>query len=101
MQLFHFLRLKKIFFLQIFLTLYLVINLFGGERGILSYFDKNNYQKQLEMRALELNNNLIEIEYKNKLLSKNINIDYLDQLYREKLKFGKKDEIIIKLNDDN
>ena len=101
MQLFHFLKLKKIFFLQIFLTLYLVINLFGGERGIFSYFEKSNYEKQLEMKALELNNNLLEIEYKNKLLSKNINIDYLDQLYREKLKFGKKNEIIIKLNDDN
>jgi len=101
MQLFHFLKVKKIFFLQIFLTLYFVINLVGGERGLISYFEKSNYEKELEMKTLKLNSNLIEIENKNRLLSKNINIDYLDQLYREKLKFGKKDEIIIKLNNDN
>ena len=101
MQLFHFLKVKKIFFLQIFLTLYFVINLVGGERGLVSYFEKSNYEKELEMKTLKLNSNLIEIENKNRLLSKNINIDYLDQLYREKLKFGKKDEIIIKLNNDN
>ena len=101
MQLFHFLKVKKIFFLQIFLTLYFVINLVGGERGLVSYFEKSNYEEELEMKTLKLNSNLIEIENKNRLLSKNINIDYLDQLYREKLKFGKKDEIIIKLNNDN
>ena len=101
MQLFNFLKVKKIFFLQVFLTLYFVINLVGGERGLISYFDKSNYEKVLEIKTLKLNSNLEEIENKNKLLSKNINIDYLDQLYREKLKFGKKDEIIIKLNHDS
>tara|TARA_X000000368_G_scaffold389964_1_gene352822 strand:+ start:107 stop:412 length:306 start_codon:yes stop_codon:yes gene_type:complete len=101
MQLFNFLKVKKIFFLQVFLTLYFVINLVGGERGLISYFEKSNYEKVLEIKTLKLNSNLEEIENKNKLLSKNINIDYLDQLYREKLKFGKKDEIIIKLNHDS
>tara|TARA_Y100000817_G_C16519006_1_gene394705 strand:+ start:178 stop:483 length:306 start_codon:yes stop_codon:yes gene_type:complete len=101
MQIFHFLKVKKIFFLQIFLTLYFVINLVGGERGLVSYFEKSNYEKELAEKTLELSSALIEIENKNKLLSKNINIDYLDQLYREKLKFGKKDEIIIKLNNDS
>ena len=101
MQLFNFLKVKKIFFLQVFLTLYFVINLVGGERGLISYFDKSNYEKVLQIKTLKLNSNLEEIENKNKLLSKNINIDYLDQLYREKLKFGKKDEIIIKLNHDS
>ena len=101
MQIFHFLKVKKIFFLQIFLTLYFVINLVGGERGLVSYFEKSNYEKELAEKTLELSSALIEIENKNKFLSKNINIDYLDQLYREKLKFGKKDEIIIKLNNDS
>ena len=75
MQLFHFLKVKKIFFLQIFLTLYFVINLVGGERGLVSYFEKSNYEEELEMKTLKLNSNLIEIENKNRLLSKNINID--------------------------
>ena len=82
MQLFNFLKVKKIFFLQVFLTLYFVINLVGGERGLISYFDKSNYEKVLEIKTLKLNSNLEEIENKNKLLSKNINIDYLEQLDR-------------------
>ena len=44
MQLFNFLKVKKIFFLQVFLTLYFVINLVGGERGLVSYFEKSNYE---------------------------------------------------------
>ena len=37
------------------------------------------------------------LEHKNKLLSESIDLDYLDTLYRTKLKFGTKDEILIKL----
>mgnify|MGYP001256282610 FL=1 len=37
-------------------------------------------------------------EQKNKLLSGIPNLDYLDYLYRSKLKFGKKNEVLIKLN---
>ena len=37
-----------------------------------------------------------DLSYTNSL-STNLNLDYIDMLYREKLKFGKKDEIIIKL----
>ncbi len=35
---------------------------------------------------------------KNKLLSEQLDLDFLEILYREKLKFGKKEEVIIKLN---
>jgi hypothetical protein len=38
-----------------------------------------------------------EIKKKNKLLSEKIDLDYLDIVYREKLKQGYKNEIIIKL----
>jgi len=40
---------------------------------------------------------LYEYENKNRLLSKNLDLDYLDQLYREKLMLGTKNEILIKL----
>ena len=95
MKIFQFLKIKKIFFLQIFLTLYFVINLVGGERGLISYYDKNSYEKKLQLKSFELSKNLDEFENRNTLLAENINIDYLDKLYREKLKFGKKDEILI------
>ena len=42
---------------------------------------------------------LIEsLKKKNTLLSDKLDLDYLEILYREKLKFGKKEEVIIKLN---
>tara|TARA_B110000444_G_scaffold256775_1_gene293845 strand:+ start:1579 stop:1875 length:297 start_codon:yes stop_codon:yes gene_type:complete len=97
MKIFQILKNKKFFFLQVFLTLYIGINLIGGERGLISYFKKNTYEKKLSEKNLELKTELEYVEHKNKLLSKNINFDYLDILYRSKLKFGTKDEILIKL----
>ena len=44
MKLFQIFKNKKIFLLNIFLTLYVAINLIGGERGIFSYFEKKNIQ---------------------------------------------------------
>ena len=97
MKFFEILKSKKTFFFQVFLVLYVGINLIGGERGLISYFEKNAYEKKLAIINLELKKKLDSIEHKNKLLSKNINLDYLDILYRSKLKFGTKDEILIKL----
>ena len=97
MKFFEILKSKKIFFFQVFLTLYVGINLIGGERGLISYFEKNAYEKKLSTKSLELKSKLELTEHKNKLLSKNIDLDYLDTLYRSKLKFGTKDEILIKL----
>ena len=97
MNVFELLKTKKIFFFQIFLTLYIGINLIGGERGLISYFEKGAYEKKLSIKNLELKSKLASVEHKNKLLSKKIDLDYLDTLYRTKLKFGTKDEILIKL----
>jgi len=98
MKFFEALKIKKIFFFQIFLTLYIAINLIGGERGLISYFEKNNYEKKLQIKKTKLKKNLVLTEYKNKLLSDTPDLDYLDTLYRAKLKFGKKNEVLIKLN---
>ncbi len=97
MKFFQILKAKKIFFFQVFLTLYIGFNLIGGERGLISYFNKDTYEKKLSTKNTELKKKLGDIEYKNKLLSENINLDYLETLYRTKLKFGTKDEILIKL----
>ena len=97
MRFFKILKLKKIFFLQVFLTLYIGINLIGGERGLISYFEKNSYEKKISIKNSDLMKKLESIEHKNKLLSKNIDLDYLDTLYRSKLKFGTEDEILIRL----
>ena len=97
MRLIKIFKTKKIFFLNIFLTLYVGINLISGERGLISYFEKKNLEEKLSKKDLRLSKELNEIEKKNKLLSEKIDLDYLDILYREKLKYGKKDEILIKL----
>ena len=98
MRFLEILKTKKIFFFQIFLTLYILINLVGGERGLISYFEKNAYEKKISMKNSELSKELEIIEHKNMLLSKTIDLDYLETLYRTKLKFGTKDETLIKLN---
>tara|TARA_B110000967_G_C18698546_1_gene466597 strand:- start:563 stop:859 length:297 start_codon:yes stop_codon:yes gene_type:complete len=89
---------KKIFFFQIFLTLYIGINLIGGERGLISYFEKSTYEEQLSIKDSKLKKKLSSVEHKNKLLSGNSDSDYLETLYRAKFKFGKKNEVLIKLN---
>ena len=83
--------------MNILLTLYIATNLIGGERGLISFYEKEKILKNLVEKEKELSKKLNEFEKKNKLLSTNLNLDYVETLYREKLKFGKKEEIIIKL----
>ena len=97
MRLFNFFIKKKLLLLNIFLTLYIATNMIGGERGLISYYEKEKKQKNLIEKKKILTEKLNEFEKKNKLLSSNLNFDYVETLYREKLKFGKKEEIIIKL----
>ena len=70
-----------------------------GERGIISYFEKENLLKDLNEEQVFLTQKVKTIENKNNLLSENLNFDFLDTLIREKFKFGNKDEILIKIND--
>ncbi len=97
MRLFNFLTKKKLLLFNILLTLYIATNMIGGERGLVSYYEKEKKQKNLIEKKSILSEKLNEFEKKNKLLSTDLNLDYVETLYREKLKFGKKEEIIIKL----
>ena len=96
MRLIESLNRKKFILLNIFFTLYIGINLIGGERGLISYFDKKRIYEELEIKDKALTSELKDLEHKISLV-KNNDLDYLDMLYREKFKFGTKDEIIIKL----
>ncbi len=75
------------------------MNLFTGERGLLSYYEKNQLEKSLQIKKINLENNVNEMEHKNLLLSENLNFDFIDILLREKFKVGNKDEILIKLHE--
>ena len=47
MRLFNFLTKKKLLLLNILLTLYIATNMIGGERGLVSYYEKEKKQKNL------------------------------------------------------
>ena len=96
MRLIESLKKKKIILLNIFLSLYIGINLIGGERGLISYFDKKKLFEELEIKEKMLTLKLQDLETKISLV-KNNDLDYLDMLFREKFRYGTKDEIIIKL----
>ena len=88
---------KKLLLINIFLSIYILTNLIGGDRGLLSYFEKKKLVVNLKHLEQKLYKDLKDLEKKNSLLSEKINYDYIDILYREKFKFGKKEEIIIKI----
>jgi len=87
---------RKFILFNIFLTLYVGINLIGGERGLISFFEKKKINQHLVLKEAKINEELKELKLKIKLISNN-DLDFLDMMYREKLKYGTKDEIIIKL----
>ncbi len=83
---------KKITLISIFLFLYLVLNIFDGERGLISYFEKKNIINNLSEEKKLVTKKLVLVEKKNKLLTDFIDLDYLETLYREKFMVGKKEE---------
>ena len=87
-------RLKenlKIIILTI-LFLYILINLFGGQRGLFSYIEKREVLKNLQFEERQMLKKIQEIELKNTLLSEKLDYDYIDMLIRDKLMLGKKGE---------
>ena len=96
MRLIESLKKKKFILFNIFFTLYIGINLIGGERGLISYFDKKRIYEEFKIKNKVLTSEIKDLEHKISLV-KNNDLDYLDMLYREKFRYGTKDEIIIKL----
>ena len=96
MRLIESFKKKKLILFNIFLTLYVGINLVGGERALVSYFEKKTVHQELIQQEIVLNEKLQDLKHKIKLITNN-DLDYLDMLYREKLRYGTKDEILIKL----
>ena len=95
-------RLKKNYFILIitFLFIYFFFNLLDGERGLISYMEKKEVYEQLKNDQNILTNKIADLEHKNSLLTKNIDLDFIEILIREKFLFGKEGETtyIIKHN---
>ena len=97
-------RIKNNYFLLIstFLILYFFFNLLSGERGLISYFEKKQTLNTLKKDELFLIKQINDLDFKNSLLSDNLDLDYIETLIRERFIFGKKNETIyIIKNNDN
>ena len=96
-------KLKKNYFLLVatFLILYFFFNLLSGQRGLISYFEKKQNLNDLKQEELSITKEIKDLDFKNSLLSDNLDLDYIETLIRERFLFGKKNETIyiIKNND--
>ena len=99
-----FAKIKKNYFLLIttFLFLYFIFNLLNGERGLFSNFEKKKLLTNLQNEETEITNKIKDLEFKNSLLTNNLDLDYIEILLRQKFLLGKKDEkfYIIEKNDN-
>ena len=96
-------KLKNNYFLLVstFLILYFFFNLISGQRGLISYFEKKQILKDLLQKESLKISEINDLDFKNSLLSDNLDLDYIETLIRERFLFGKKNEkiYIIKKND--
>ena len=76
------------------LFLYVLFNLLDGERGLISFFEKQKIKENLIKEKNIITKKLILVEKKNTLLGDKIDLDFLEILYREKFMVGKPKEQI-------
>ena len=96
-------KIKKNYFLliSIFLILYFFFNLLDGERGLFSYFKKKEILTELQNKEINLTNKIQDLEFKNSILSDNLDLDYVEVLIRKKFLFGKEGETLYIIKDKN
>ena len=89
---------KKFTLISILLFLYVIFNLLDGERGLISYYEKQKIKQQLIVEKKSLSIELANVEKKNMLLTNKVDLDYLEMLYRDKFMVGTPNEYIYKSN---
>ena len=97
-------KIKKNYFILVstFLILYFIFNLLDGERGLFSYIKKKEQLKNLQKEEIILINKISNLEFKNSLLTDNLDLEFIETLIRKKFLFGKNNETlyIIKNNEN-
>ena len=66
----------------------------SGDRGLISYFEKKEILQKLEVKEENLIKNIDKLDFKNSLLSDNLDLDYIETLIRERFLLGNKNEKI-------
>ena len=82
-------RLKKNYYLliSVFLIIYFFFNLLSGERGLISYYEKKQILNDLKIKESSLKKRINDLDFKNSLLSDNLDLDYIETLIREMFLF--------------
>ena len=85
---------NKFTLISVFLFFYVILNLLDGERGLISYYEKLKLKEELIQETKLLTSQLELFEKRNSLLTDQIDLDYLETLYRKKFMYGKVNEKI-------
>ena len=96
-------KIKKNYFIFIcaFLFLYFFFNLMDGQRGLISLLKKENLLSELKVEEKKIKYIIDDLEFKNSLLSNNLDKDYVEILIREKFIYSRKGEKIYVIKDEN
>ena len=78
MRLIESFKKKKLILLNIFLTLYIGINLIGGERGLVSYVEKKKTYEELVKEETILKEELKDLKHKINLITKSSIVTYIN-----------------------
>ena len=66
----------------------------SGQRGFISYLEKKEILKDLQLKEARIIKNIEDLDFKNSLLRDNLDLDYVETLIRERFLFGKEGEKI-------
>ena len=84
------------FLFTFFLFIYLLYFLINGDRGILQYFKLNSLNEIYKSELLNLNHsNEYYLDRISRLRPNTIDLDYLDQIYREVTGYSDNNEVIV------
>ena len=100
MKRFKIFNLNKIIIINLILTIYFLINALTGEKGYFSMKKKDKMLHDLTANEGILITELEFLKLRNVMLSKNLNLDYLDQKYREIFVLGKRNDVLYIINDN-
>ena len=76
---------RKFTLISIFLFLYVMLNLLDGERGLISYYGKQQIIEKLSQEKKSLVLQLGSVEKRNNLLTGIIDVDYLETYIEKNL----------------
>ena len=83
---------KKFLLITIILFLYVILNLLDGNRGLVSYYKNLKLKNNLLIEKETIVKKINFFEKRNELLTNNLDLDFLETLYRRNFMVGKSNE---------